>query len=67
MAKDRNYLAIDILKHLLAICVVIQHTHSSARYSTGTNARLEQLGFLVQGAVFTFFLISGTGVRLDVE
>jgi hypothetical protein len=47
--------------------VVIQHTHSSARYSTGTNARLEQLGFLVQGAVFTFFLISGYFFRVRTK
>ncbi len=51
--------AIDLLKHLLAIFVIVQHMHSGTRYSEHTNQILSSACDWLDGAVIGFFLISG--------
>ncbi|WP_319518095.1 acyltransferase family protein [uncultured Martelella sp.] len=50
---------LDVLKHLLAIFVVIQHTWSATRYPSEMKLGYEHLTDIINGAVFGFFLISG--------
>jgi Acyltransferase family len=54
-----NLLGIDILRHLLAIAVIIQHMHSKARYSIGTTENLTNFASHIDGAVICFFMLSG--------
>ena len=58
LEKSRSYLGVDILKHGLAICVVIQHMRFSM-YDVSTISLITQLTNYLQGAVLTFFLVSG--------
>lgn len=67
MAQQRSYFGVDLLKHILAICVIIQHIHSNSRYSDATNNKIAQVVILVQGAVLAFFLVSGYFFHLKRE
>jgi fucose 4-O-acetylase-like acetyltransferase len=51
-------IGIDLFRHFLAICVIVQHMRSS-RYSDETNASLQSFADYVDGAVAGFFLLSG--------
>lgn len=55
----KRYGAIDLLKHLLAICVIIQHMKSESRYSNETNLFINDIVQYINGAVIGFFMISG--------
>lgn len=66
MKDGHDFLGIDIFRHLLALCVIVQHM-PCVRYSAATNARLDHLAFFVQGAVLTFFLLSGFFFRLRIQ
>jgi hypothetical protein len=50
---------IDLLKHLLAIFVIMQHMTSKSRYSEETNLFLGSIIEYINGAVIGFILISG--------
>jgi peptidoglycan/LPS O-acetylase OafA/YrhL len=67
MEKQPGLLGVDILKHLLALCVIIQHMTSRARYSPATNSRIAHAAFFAQWAVLVFFLIAGYFFRLKRE
>jgi hypothetical protein len=54
----RGYFGVDVLKHALAICVIVQHMRFSI-YSFPTLAFLARIDHVLQGAVLTFFLLSG--------
>jgi fucose 4-O-acetylase-like acetyltransferase len=67
MKKRKRLFGVDILRHCLAFFVVIEHMHSSSRYSYATNSKIAQLALLVQGAVLAFFLISGYFFQVKKE
>lgn len=51
--------AIDLLRHLFAVAVIVHHMRSETRYSDATNALAMDTAGWVAGAVAGFFLISG--------
>jgi len=67
MRGKNSYLGVDILKHVAAIGVIIQHMHSASRYSAATNGRIAEMTTFAQGAVLIFFLISGFFFRAKQE
>jgi hypothetical protein len=53
------FLGVDILKHLLSIAVIFQHMHSTTRYSIELNTKLTYFTDYIDGAVISFFILSG--------
>jgi hypothetical protein len=62
-----NLLGIDILRHLLAIAVIIQHMHSTSRYSIETAKSLINFASYIDGAVICFFMLSGFFFREKLD
>ncbi|RYZ75084.1 MAG: hypothetical protein EOP91_00050 [Lysobacteraceae bacterium] len=52
-------MTIDLLRHMLAMAVIIQHMHSESRYSLATNLQIADVVYWIDGAVVGFFALSG--------
>ncbi|QWX83327.1 acyltransferase family protein [Cellulophaga sp. HaHaR_3_176] len=55
----KRFGGLDILKHILAIFVITQHMHSQSRFSIEVNLYLTEIINYINGAVITFFMLSG--------
>lgn len=51
--------AIDLLRHVLSVAVIIQHMPSHSRFDAGLNYFIRYVSEYVDGAVVGFFLIAG--------
>lgn len=51
--------AIDALRHLLSIAVIVQHTQSLTRYPPEINGAIANVVTYIDGAVMGVFLLSG--------
>lgn len=71
--KSIRYGGLDLLKHILAIFVIIHHMTSESRYSVETNKYISDIVIYVNGAVIGFFILSGfffkssNNLYLDLE